>query len=310
VCLGEAVVDFVSEAPVDRLTDARAFVPSFGGSQANTAIGAARFGARSALAGCAGSDPWGRWLRAGLEAEGVDVSMYELRDGVATTMAFVAVSSEGEPSFSIYGGTEEGFMSGLEGGLRKLIENEHRGVLAFGSDTLIAPTDRELLAKLKELAARREWQVLYDPNLREGRWVDRDRMLEIARNALGDVTVVKANAEEASALTGEPEPAAAAEALVRLGPRQALVTCGPAGAMLAGRGGVVRLAAQRANVEDTTGAGDAVAAVLAAGLARSGEVTPALVEVAMRVAAGVVTLRGALGGLPPANEARALLNDL
>jgi fructokinase len=302
--VGEALVDFVSESAVERVTEARAFLPSFGGSQANVAIGAARFGARSALVGCAGTDAWGAWLRAGLESEGVDVSMFELRNDVQTTMAFIALSPEGEPSFSIYGGAKQGF---LRDDLRRLVERTPGGVLAFGSDALIAPRDRELLEPLKAAAVKRGWRVLYDPNLRGDRWADRGKMLELARAALDDVTVVKANAPEASALTGEGDHASAAAALVQLGPPQALVTAGGDGAFLATRNGVTHIAAQPAVVTDATGAGDAVAAVLAAGLARTGEVTAALAEAAMLVAARVVAVRGALTGLPSATEASGLL---
>jgi fructokinase len=308
ICLGEAVVDFVSDAAVERLTDARAFVPSFGGSQANTAAGAVRFGARSALIGCTGADPWGEWLRAGLESEGVDVSMYELRPDVATTMAFIALSPEGEPSFSIYGGAERGFLSGRQDLLLGLVGHEPPGVLAFGSDSLIVPADREVLKQVTERAARHRWRVLYDPNLRDDRWSDRRAMLDVARDALRDVTVVKSNAAEAMALTGEGDPGEAAAALLRLGPRQALVTRGAEGAMLAGPEGVLHIAAERGNIVDATGAGDAVAAVLAAGLTRSSAVTPTLVEAAMLVAARVVAVRGALAGLPQASEAGALLD--
>jgi fructokinase len=305
ICLGEALVDFVSEPPADRITDAQAFVPSFGGSQANIAVGAARFGARSALVGRAGTDPWGEWLRARLEAEGVDVSSFELGEQVATTMAFVALAKDGEPTFSIYGGAKEGFLGGLDED--KLIGDDEPGVLVFGSDASIVEADRDRLAALKSAARRRGWQVLYDPNLRAGRWESETAMLEVARAAMSDVTVVKANATEAAALTDEADPAAAAVALAALGPRQALVTAGDAGSALAGQEGVVRLAAEGVEVVDTTGAGDAVTAVLAAGLAREREATPRLAEVAMRVAARVIAARGALTGLPAAAEARQLL---
>ncbi len=303
------MVDFASETPVERITDARAFVPSCGGSQANTAVGAARFGAHAALIGCAGTDVWGAWLRERLESEGVDVSLFQLRDDVESPLAFIALSAEGEPSFSIYGGAEHGCLAGLEDELEGILGAEAPGVLAFGSDTLIAPADRRLLAHLKAIAASRGWRVLYDPNLRAGRWDDGSRMLEVARDALRDVTVVKANAAEAAVLTGSSEPIAAAAALVRLGPRQAIVTIGGEGAVLAGREEVVRVGAEPAHVADATGAGDAVAAVLGAGLARRDEVTPALVTVAMRVAARVVAVRGALTGLPTRTEARGLLSS-
>ena len=103
-------------------------------------------------------------------------------------------------------------------------------------------------------------------------------MLEVARDALRDVTVVKANAAEAAALTGRSAPADAAAALVRLGPRQAIVTIGGEGAVLAEREQVVHVGAEPAHVADATGAGDAVAAVLGAGLARREDVTPQLVR--------------------------------
>jgi sugar/nucleoside kinase (ribokinase family) len=57
-------------------------------------------------------------------------------------------------------------------------------------------------------------------------------------------------------------------------------------------------------VVDATGAGDAVAAVIAAALTRSAPVSAGTVREAMRVAAGVVAARGALTGFPRNAEAR------
>jgi sugar/nucleoside kinase (ribokinase family) len=58
----------------------------------------------------------------------------------------------------------------------------------------------------------------------------------------------------------------------------------------------MRFAAPLVDVVDTTGAGDAVAAVIAAELARSPAVTADTIESAMGVAGGVVGARGALAG--------------
>jgi sugar/nucleoside kinase (ribokinase family) len=301
LCLGEALVDFVADTAVDDVTEAPAFTPSCGGSQANVAVGAARLGARAALAGSAGTDPWGRWLHARLEAERVDVSLFALRDDAVTTMAFVALSPEGEPDFSIYGGAgnaDAGFLAPSAGALERIVAGAAPGVLAFGSDTLIAAPDRELLTRLKGAAAAAGWRVLYDPNLRERRWPGRGEMLAVAREGLRDVGVVKANAAEAAALTGVEDPARAAAALVEAGPPQAVVTVSADGAFLADAGAVVHVPARQVRVVDTIGAGDAVAAVLAAALVAGPRVTRADVERAMGVAAGVVAERGALTGLP------------
>jgi fructokinase len=306
VCVGEALVDFIPEPPVARLAEARSFAPRFGGSQANIAFGAARLGAPSALIGSAGVDPWGRWLRATLAAEGVDVSHFALREDMQTPHAFVAMHPDGEPEFSFFGGDPRGCLphpweppAGLFAG---------GGVFIFGSDTLITERDREMTNELKRVALGSGWHVLFDPNLRAGRWEDAGLMIDVALEALAEVSVVKANAEEASALTGEREPGAAAGALAARGPTRVLVTAASDGVFLAGGRDVVHVPARPARVRDATGAGDAVAAVVAAALARWGDVTPAAVAVATEVAGRVVEAVGALDGLPPPEEARALLD--
>jgi fructokinase len=302
ICLGEAVVDFLAEPAGGRLTEARAFVPSFGGSQANVAVGAARLGAHTALVGCTGADPWGNWLRERLASEGVDISMYASREEVATTMAFVALDAKGEPEFSIYGGAQDGMLAGCEARLGELLAEEPPGALAFGSATLIAPGDRETVAALKQSGSARGWRLLYDPNLRENRWPSRDAMVRTAVGLVAGVTVVKANRQEAALLTGEDDPGRAATALVAKGARQAVVTLAAEGALLAGIETTERFPAEDVRVRDTTGAGDAVAAVIAARLARAQEVTSDTIRVAMRIAGSVVTARGALTGFPASGQ--------
>ena len=301
-------MDFVSEEPVDRLTESASFAPRFGGSQANIAVGAARFGASAALAGCAGTDPWGRWLRETLAREGVDVALFELHADVQTQHAFVAVSPDGEPSFSFFGETPRGCMPAAQE-LHERVTEGPPGVLVFGSDTLIAERDREVVADLGRLARSRDWQALFDPNLRVARWHNEALMLAVATGVLEDVTVVKANSAEAIALTGRADPVEAARALCSLGPRIALVTAGADGAILAaGDAAPERVPAVHTRILDATGAGDAVAAVVAAALARGGGLTAGVVELAMQVAARVVTERGALAGLPSEAEAARMLD--
>jgi fructokinase len=101
--LGEALVDLVCERPVAGLAEAQAFVAHPGGGVANVASVAAREGAQVALAGGAGDDEWGAWLRGRLEADGVDLRWFALHEGVQTPVAFVTVDRTGEPVFHVYG---------------------------------------------------------------------------------------------------------------------------------------------------------------------------------------------------------------
>src|SRR5947199_10274239 len=70
LCLGEAIVDLVCERPVADPAEADVFHPHFGGAAGNVAHTAAALGADVALAGGAGDDAWGRWLRRRLQRAG------------------------------------------------------------------------------------------------------------------------------------------------------------------------------------------------------------------------------------------------
>src|SRR5207244_3019599 len=105
--LGEALVDLICEKPVASLGEADAFAPHFGGAVANVAVGAARQGAAVELAGGAGADAWGDWLRAQLEREGVGLQWFSAIEGIVTPVAFVTVDARGEPTYAIYGDSIE-----------------------------------------------------------------------------------------------------------------------------------------------------------------------------------------------------------
>jgi fructokinase len=308
ICLGEALVDFVSTQPGAELAQTQSFAPRFGGSQANVAVGAARFGARSVLLGAAGDDPWGRWLRERLIEEGVDVSGFALLAGVDTPHAFVAVGPDGEPEFSFFGDGET-CVAAAAAHVDDAFEGRG-GVFVFGSDSLVGEAGREATGRARGLALERGWPVLYDPNLRPRRWPGEAEMKARVLEQLPDCTVLKANLEEARALTGESDAAAAAAALRSLGARSVVVTTGGDGAVVAAeQEQPLRVPARRAPALDATGAGDAVAAVLAAALAadaRPGQLA-AVTELAMEVAARVIAVTGALPALPRSEEGSAAL---
>ena len=174
ICVGEALVDFVSERPGAELTQAQSFAPRFGGSQANVAVGSARFGARSALLGGAGDDPWGRWLRDRLVAEGVDVSGFALLEGVETPHAFVAVGPDGEPEFTFFG-DGEACVASAAGRVQEAFEGRRGRVRLRKRQPRRSGRDGRR-PEARRLALERGWSVLYDPNLRPRRWPDDDTM--------------------------------------------------------------------------------------------------------------------------------------
>jgi sugar/nucleoside kinase (ribokinase family) len=267
VCLGEVLVDFICEQPLEQVTDGQAFVPHFGGSVANIAVTAARHGSRVALASGAGEDPWGRWLRERLRREQIDLSLFELVPGALTPLAVVAVGAGGEPSYQIYG---EGIATVVHG-LAERIEEAMSAAsgLFFSSNTLVGPDEREVTMRAREVALGLGRPVMFDPNLRLERWRSRAEAAATVNACVPGTLLVRANAEEAALMTGEDDPDRAGLALVKAGARMVVITLGAEGALLRGE---LRLdvPGRPANVVSTIGAGDVLTGVLLARLAGSG----------------------------------------
>ena len=234
---------------------------------ANAAVMAARRGGEVALAGGAGEDAWGRWLRSRLEAEGVDLEFFALLDSSPTPVAFVAVDDGGEPDFLIYG---DGIAATVEAVGPRLEEAVERcDGLFFSSNTLAGEAERELTMRARALALERGRAVLFDPNLRLHRWPSPDDAAAAARECVPGALMVRTNRSEAELLTGEREPAACAQALVDAGARIAVVTLGAEGALACGEASAEAPGGE-ADVVNTTGAGDVLTGVLIAALQRSG----------------------------------------
>jgi sugar/nucleoside kinase (ribokinase family) len=111
--------------------------------------------------------------------------------------------------------------------------------------------------------------VCFDPNLRLERWPTPEAAVEAARACLPGCLLVKANAAEARLVTGDEDPARAAEAIAAAGARLAVVTLGPGGALARGAQ-ALDTPGRAARVLSTVGAGDAFLGTLLAGLQRMG----------------------------------------
>ena len=265
VCLGEALVDLICERHTESFADADRFTPHFGGALANVAVAARRAGADAALAGAAGDDEWGRWLRERLQREGVDLRFFELMDGEQTPIAFASFDSDGEPHFQIYGDAIE---VAIEGVAPRLEEAIHAAdALVYSSTTLATPAEREVTLRARGLALAGGARVCFDPNIRPNRWGgDPQPAAEASRELIPGSFLVRANRAEALVITGMDDPREAAQEIARLGAELAVVTLGAEGAVIRGAC-EAELPASEVEVVSTLGAGDAFMGTLVGGLA-------------------------------------------
>jgi sugar/nucleoside kinase (ribokinase family) len=264
LCLGEALVDLISERPLDQLDDADRILPRFGGVVANVAVVAARTGARVTLAGGVGDDAWGRWLRDRLEREGVDLSLFRLVGESETQIAIAVVGEDGEASYSVYGAALEAVVPALGDGVDEAVSAA--SALYLSTNTLVGERERAVTMRARELALELERPVIYDPNVRLHRWRSRTEAAAYANECVPGALLVRTNEAEAELMTREDDPERAAAALLAAGARMVVVTRGARGAILRGelRADVPGVPAR---VLSTIGAGDVLTGVLLGKLA-------------------------------------------
>ena len=147
LCLGEALVDLICERPIDDLAQADAFSPHLGGVVANVAVTAARRGAAVSLAGGAGDDGWGRWLRDRLRDEGVDVSRFSLIDGSQTPLAVAGVDADGEPTYEVYGQPLPTVVAALGDDVADVVVES--AALFVSSNTLVGAEERSVTMRAR-----------------------------------------------------------------------------------------------------------------------------------------------------------------
>ena len=254
VCVGILVADVIAR-PVDAppAPGTLAFVDTVvlrgGGCALNTASALVHLGLRAAVIGKLGADAFGDAICDLMAKRGVDRGAV-LRDStVQTSVSVVLVDSFGERTFL--------HARGANATLRadELGEAPFAGrALHLGGTLVLDALDGEPAASLLEDARRRGLHTSLDTVFAGGAGWDR------VVPALPHCDLVTPGLQEALAITGANDPAAAARALRKLGAGTAVVTLGANGCYVASDDFAGHVEACRVHAVDGTGAGDAFAA--------------------------------------------------
>jgi fructokinase len=256
VC-GEALFDVYCEASTAAglHCDARA-----AGSPFNVAVGLARLGHRVRFCGGLSGGTLGRRLREHLEAEGVDTSLSPTLD-TATTLSLVETDGAGTPRYTFYG----------ERGADRLMEAVPSlpadvGVIQIGSYPLVV---EPVASALRDMVARERGRrvISCDVNLRLGVEPSLERWREAVDVIERHATLMKASEEDLALLAPDAAPEDIARRWIEAGCALVVVTRGAQGATAWSERATAHVDAQRVDVVDTVGAGDAFQAAWLAWLA-------------------------------------------
>ncbi len=301
ICFGELVVDCFGSIQ-------EGFVPKFGGAPGNTAVGLGKLGHSNVwFAGKVGGDFFATWLDQTLKTHGVN-TRYLVRDqGGRTTLAFVALSKDGQRDFSFFSGAHDQVTPQET----RNINLDGAALLQFGSLTQSTPQAKAATQLLLRRATQKKVFRSYDPNVRLALWPKPQVLKQVILATLPAVNAVKVNEEELVFLTGQKKPHTGAKKLWRSGMQLVVVTLGAKGAFWMTKTGNGRVAAPKVKAIDTTGAGDAFNAGLWYTLEsklRQGKLTAtddqvdAAVRFAVNLAALTTLKKGAVEGLPTLAE--------
>ena len=255
ICLGEALVDFVSNQPGMGLINSTTFEKAAGGATTNVAAGVSILGGESGLIAKVGDDHFGEFLRHMLFDAGVDLSGFIKSPDYETQLAFVAINDQGVPDFSFHVHRSADQMLTPEEVSASFIESAK--TFHYGSITLINEPSRSATLHAIDIASDAGCLISYDPNLRPPLWPSLDVAHEWIVEGAKLCDVIKVSEEELVFITGLEVPERAVQALWDMGPELVAVTRGPKGCFYFNGNEFGSVEGFSVPVEETTGCGDA-----------------------------------------------------
>lgn len=264
-----------------------------GGAPANFAYHAHSLGAAVGLVSRVGNDQAGRDILHQLQSWRLPSHLVQVDEGSRTGLVTVDLDDTGVPQFTI----EEPAAWDQIHLTPAAVEAARRAdVVCFGSLAQRQACSRQAVQQLVAATSPKALRI-FDINLRQ-HYYSRDVLLR----SLALASVVKLNDTELAVLAdllgmNSNLQSQAEELAGRFDLRLVAVTCGPAGSLLFQDGRWSRSGAQRVEVCDTVGAGDAFTAALAVGLLR-GMNLEEVHELATEAAGFVCSQPGATPALP------------
>ncbi|MEX0311174.1 MAG: carbohydrate kinase, partial [Tateyamaria sp.] len=246
-----------------------AFVPHVGGAVLNTAVALGRLGEDVGLITGLSSDPFGALIEDHLAASNVS-SDHAVRSDRNTTLAFVHLEN-GDATYTFY--DDETATRAISSADIAAVPAGTRAMF-FGGISLCNPPVADSLLDLA-LTQPADRLVMADPNIRPGFVSDQDGYRTRLMQLIARADIVKLSDDDISWLVTNGGLADKAKAILAMGPKMLLLTKGSDGATAyLGADRQVRVAAEKATVVDTVGAGDTFNAGCLAALSRAKALSP------------------------------------
>ena len=267
--------------------DSLHYIP--GGKGANQAVAMAKLGAKVEMFGCVGDDANGTQLLENFKEVGVETRHIKVLSGVPTGIAMITV---GENDTTII------VVPGANGKVdRTYIDEIKEELKTFDMVVLQQEIPLDTVYYIVDFCDEHQIPVVLNPAPASN----------VPLEVIEKVTYVTPNEHEAALIFGEEH---SVETLLRQYPEKLIITQGSRGVVTCLKNGeILKVPARKANVADTTGAGDTLNGAFAIQRAKGKEMEEALRYA--NVAASLSTEKfGAQSGMPTAQEVGKELKKL
>ena len=296
--LGAAAIDWIArvkELPRrDSIVFADEYKPMPGGTGGNVAEAVARLGLRVRFFGKLGDDEGGQILLKSFQDAGVGTEGVLIAKNQRTASCFIAIDERGERQIYCLGG------SAIYESASELDPTLLRGVKVL----FIADAFQEVALKAIEIVSPAA-TVIFNPG-----GVMASTGVGFLKLIGPRIDVLIVSQVESETLTNIQDPKDAMLYLAEMGAKVVMQTQGAAGALVLEKG---KITSQKAfpveKVIDTTGAGDAFAAGVIAGVVEKRTWMEAA-RVGCAVSAIKIAHLGARGGLPNRNQVSTLMKEI
>ena len=255
LCIGELLIDFISQNIGNNLETSSLFLKKAGGAPANVSAVISKLGGNSYYCGKVGYDGFGTFLEKTLLDFGVDCSLLVKSSSHPTTLAFVSLEKDGERDFSFVRGADA-YLEFSELDENILLDTN---IFHFGSATGFLKGElQNTYYKTLDFAVKNNKIVSFDPNYRAVFWSsNKSEFIEKSMSFIKHSHILKISEEELFILTGIDDFKNSVDYLHKKGAKLITVTLGKKGTFVSN--GVFSQTIPSIEIKsiDSTGAGDA-----------------------------------------------------
>ncbi|OGI04812.1 MAG: hypothetical protein A2Y25_04290 [Candidatus Melainabacteria bacterium GWF2_37_15] len=200
ISIGEVLVDWTCLNKTLDLNEANEFIKLPGGAPANVAVGLAKQGYPVQFIGGFSQDIFGEWLKNHLNSLNVDVSHSQTIENAGTRCAYVLTDKNGNRVF-------KGFSKSLcadtmlEYDKIDLNNLKNASIIYFGSFIQACEKSRNVIKRILENTKNDNIKV-YDPNLRPAVWSSVEEAVNVIKQTIKYVDVLKLSDDEVNLVSG------------------------------------------------------------------------------------------------------------